>query len=138
MATPCSVKAKGRRLSPIRSRLDITICDLHLVNSSGLSWNMKSGGKRRMFRRTAWLRTLVPTPYSSARSRSSITFWPRISRIDHFDPFSRDRSYRAVRSGRFFSHRSLRDRAPIWFRGLVGQRPWAAGDGRGSITTAAP
>ena len=34
-----------------------------------------------MFRRTAWLKTFVSTPYKVAKSASSITFWPRMMRM---------------------------------------------------------
>src|SRR5438874_2503104 len=42
---------------------------------------MKSGGKRAAFLRTASFSRPVGTPYSAARSLSSITFSPRIIRI---------------------------------------------------------
>jgi hypothetical protein len=45
IATPYSVNAKGGFLTPIRSRLDITICDFQSSISSVVSWNMKSGGE---------------------------------------------------------------------------------------------
>jgi hypothetical protein len=69
IATPCSVKARGRyRLPP---QLEVTNCDLKLEaphwslkfsNSSGVSWNMKSSGNLSMLRLTAWLKTFVGTP----------------------------------------------------------------------------
>ena len=40
----------------------VTDCDLERTASSGVSWNMKSAGKRWMFRLTAWFRTLTGTP----------------------------------------------------------------------------
>ena len=42
---------------------------------------MKSAGKRSTFRFTAWTKARVSTPYSSARSASSITRCPRMLRI---------------------------------------------------------
>ena len=44
-----------------------------------VNWNMKSSGKRSMFRLTDWFNTLVCTPYMAARSKSSMTFMPLIS-----------------------------------------------------------
>ena len=48
-------------------------------NSSFVNWNIKSGGKRLILRFTALFRLPVVTSYNSAKSRSSITRWPRIS-----------------------------------------------------------
>src|ERR1039457_3167655 len=45
--------------------------------SSLRSWNMKSSGKRSWLRLTASFRRKVGTRYNSARSESSMTFWPR-------------------------------------------------------------
>src|SRR4029077_15147134 len=42
---------------------------------------MKSLGNRSLFRFTAWFNTFVDTPYSSAKSASTMTLWPRITRI---------------------------------------------------------
>ena len=57
-----------------RTRLeDITICDI-LIISPRVSVNIKSGGNLLIFLLTAWFRTLVSTPYNSAKSRSSNTF----------------------------------------------------------------
>lgn len=50
---------------------------------------MKSSGKRFSFRLTAWLRTFVATPYKSAKSRSSITFCPRIGECAKIDTCER-------------------------------------------------
>ena len=38
--------------------------------SSSFNWNLNASGKRLIFRLTAWLNTLVSTPYISAKSRS--------------------------------------------------------------------
>ena len=79
MRAPCSVNTVGGyRLPP---QLEVTDCDLKLENSSAVRRNEKSSGKRLRLRRTAWLRTFVSTPYSSARSESMITFSPRMVRI---------------------------------------------------------
>ena len=72
IATPCSVKAIGIYRRP--PQLEVTICDLKFSNSFLLSSNIKSVGKRPIFRRTACFKTFVCTPYSSARSRSNMTF----------------------------------------------------------------
>lgn len=72
MATPCSVKAKGMyRVPPLL--FEVTNCDLKLSNSSGVSSNMKSEGKRLRFRLTACFNTFVSVPYKLARSKSNIT-----------------------------------------------------------------
>jgi len=42
--------------------LEVTICDLKFACSSGVSRNMKSSGKRSMFRFTAWFSTFTSTP----------------------------------------------------------------------------
>jgi len=62
IATPCSVKAWGGylRCAP-RPVFKVTSCDLKAEASSLESSNMKSGGNRSRFRRTAWLRTLTAT-----------------------------------------------------------------------------
>jgi hypothetical protein len=66
MAMPCSVKAKGRTLEPPRSEsinvFEVPIWYLKPANSLAVSTNMKSGGKRSMFRCTCRLRCLVSTP----------------------------------------------------------------------------
>ena len=62
MATPCSVNAIGAYRKPLRSALEVTVCDLQVANSSGLSSNMKSAGKRTALRRTACFNALVGTP----------------------------------------------------------------------------
>ena len=61
--------------------LEVTNCDLKFVTSSLVNWNMNRSGKRSMLRLTAWLSAFVGTPYSSARSRSSMTCTPRIVSI---------------------------------------------------------
>ena len=76
---PCSVKAFGSFLRP--PQLEVAYCDFKSRNSSSLSLNIKSDGKRMIFRATAWFNTRVSTPYSSARSSSSITLWSRITYI---------------------------------------------------------
>ena len=81
IATPNSVKAKGAyfMLDPL-PLFKITICDLEI--SSLVSSNMKSSpSKRAELRLTACLSTLVSILYSSARSKSNITFCPLISYI---------------------------------------------------------
>ncbi len=79
IATPCSVKAKGGaevfRFNPV------TKCDRITWYSSTLNWNIKSGGNLLIFLLTAWFNTFVSTWYNLARSKSSITFFPRISWI---------------------------------------------------------
>src|ERR1700730_15929871 len=50
-------------------------------NSKLLSWNEKSWGKRLLLRFTARTRAPVSTPYSSARSPSSMTFSPGSKQI---------------------------------------------------------
>src|ERR1051326_215556 len=84
IATPYSVNARGGYRRPPCAKLEVAICDLKLnleiancdlkfSASSLVSRNMKSSGKRFLFRETCSLR-LVGTPYNSARSASIITF----------------------------------------------------------------
>jgi hypothetical protein len=77
MATPCSAKAKGG--AEVFLFDAVTICDLIFSTSSAVNRNIKSEGKRSAFLFTAWLSALVSTCYNLARSKSSITFCPRIS-----------------------------------------------------------
>jgi len=56
IAIPCSVNAIGRYLLP--PQLEVTICDLKLLNSCRVSSNIKSSGKRSVFLRTACFRAL--------------------------------------------------------------------------------
>ena len=80
MATPSCVKAYGSE--PPRLRFEgITFCDTNASASSWLSRNMKSGGKRASLRPTCWRSAIALTPYRSARSRSSMTFCPRMSKM---------------------------------------------------------
>ena len=87
IATPCSVKAKGGYFGylPIEDSFKVTNCDLILsFNVLYSSWdnvNMKSSGNRSRFLRTACFKAFVSTWYNLARSKSSITFFPRISWI---------------------------------------------------------
>ena len=53
----------------------------HLEHSSRFNRNIKSSGKRSRLRFTCRLSCPTSTPYSSARSRSSMTCTPRIVRI---------------------------------------------------------
>ena len=76
MATPCSVKAKGGAEAFLFD--DITNCDI-IFTSSGVNWNIKSGGNRLILRFTDWFSSPVFTWYNLARSKSSITFLPLIS-----------------------------------------------------------
>ena len=70
---PSSVKAYGRDFLG-RFILDvITNCDEIRPHSCSVNWNIKSSGKRLALRLTVWLRDLVSTSYSIARSKSSIT-----------------------------------------------------------------
>lgn len=73
MATPCSVKAKGRYLvcSP---RFKVPFWLLREACSSGVNSNIKSSGNRSIFLRTARFKALVSTPYKSAKSVSKSTF----------------------------------------------------------------
>jgi hypothetical protein len=48
-------------------RLEVTVCDFKLVNSSKLSWNMKSTGKRLTLRLIVCTKTLVSTVHSVAK-----------------------------------------------------------------------
>ena len=77
---PCSVNANGRYLIP---PLLFEVLKLHLKVSHSVldTSNMKSGGNLFMFDRTALLRYFVSVSYSSARSKSSITFSPLTSKI---------------------------------------------------------
>ena len=47
IAIPCSVKANGNFRAP--PHLDVTICDFKILNSSFVSWNIKSFGNRFIF-----------------------------------------------------------------------------------------
>ncbi len=78
-ATPCSLKAKGiYRMPPL---FEVLKLHLKLSNSSFVSSNIKSEGKRRILFLTERFRYFVSIPYSSAKSKSSITRCPRISYI---------------------------------------------------------
>lgn len=83
MAMPSRVKANGRYRVP--PQFDVPFwnikSDFSLLNSSLVSWNIKSGGKRLILRFTALFKLPVVTWYNSAKSRSSITRCPRISYI---------------------------------------------------------
>ncbi len=87
IATPCSVNTKGLYLTfdPLPVFSKVTNCDLEESNrflvSSRVNSNMKSGGNRAIFLLTACLSVRVSTWYNLARSKSSITFFPRISWI---------------------------------------------------------
>src|SRR5690349_8933223 len=60
---------------------EVAICDLKAAVSSRLSWNMKSSGKRSRFRFICSTSRFVSTPYRSARSSSSRTCCPLITKI---------------------------------------------------------
>ena len=79
IATPCSVKAKGGVEVFLFDA--VTKRDRILRNSSTVNWNIKSGGNLFKLRFTAWFKAFVSTWYNLARSKSSITFFPRISWI---------------------------------------------------------
>ena len=87
MATPCSVNTKGLYLTfdPLPVFSKVTNCDLEEINrdlvSSRVNSNMKSGGNLAIFLLTACLSALVSIWYNLARSKSSITLFPRISWI---------------------------------------------------------
>lgn len=75
---PSSVKAYGRDFLG-RFILDvITNCDEIRLHSCSVNWNIKSLGNLLALRLTVWLRDLVSTSYSIARSKSSITRCPRM------------------------------------------------------------
>ena len=57
---PNSVKANGIYLVPPRL-FEVAICDLKLANSSSVSTNIASSGKRSMLRLTAFLSLFVST-----------------------------------------------------------------------------
>jgi hypothetical protein len=57
----------------------VTNCDDIIDHSSTVNWNIKSGGNLFRFLFTDWFSTRVSTCYNLARSKSSITFFPRIS-----------------------------------------------------------
>src|SRR5581483_355894 len=78
IATPCSVNTRGNFRLPPYPELEVTNCDFKFLNSCSVSRNAKSSGNRSRFRLTAWLSTLVGTPYSDAKSESSITRCPRM------------------------------------------------------------
>ena len=71
IATPCSVKTYGKCLLP--PQLEVTNCDLKLVNSLFVMRNAKSSGNLFLFLLTAWMRAFVGTSYNSAKSLSSRT-----------------------------------------------------------------
>ena len=62
MATPCSVNTKGLYCVPPRLSFEVAFCDLKTLNSFLLSSNIKSGGKRFLFRRICSLSLRVGTP----------------------------------------------------------------------------
>jgi antitoxin (DNA-binding transcriptional repressor) of toxin-antitoxin stability system len=49
-------------VAELRSALEVTNCDLHSANSSGVMINMKSSGNRPMFLLTACFSAFVGTP----------------------------------------------------------------------------
>ncbi len=63
MATPCSVKTRTFFACFMVSE-HVTICDMFRI-SIRVNSNMKSSGKRRMLRVTAWFKALVSTPYNA-------------------------------------------------------------------------
>src|SRR4030066_2506279 len=89
LTAPFSVNALGRYLGlrclwepvTICDRFKVANCDLKPSNSSNVNRNMKSAGNFLLLRLTAWLKTLVVTPYILANSISKTTFCPRIVRI---------------------------------------------------------
>ena len=62
-------------------QLDVPNWNIKFLNSSSVTWNIKSSGKRFRLRFTALFKLLVETWYSSAKSRSSMTFFPLIRYI---------------------------------------------------------
>ncbi len=68
-------------LNPFFSPLEVPNWHLQFSNSALVNSNIKSAGNRSIFRLTALFNCFVSISYSSARSRSSITFWPRIRSI---------------------------------------------------------
>src|SRR3990170_2606184 len=62
IATPCSVKASGRDLRRLPQPLEITNCDFKFADSSVVLWDMKSLGKRSVFR-FAEISILVPNSH---------------------------------------------------------------------------
>ena len=78
MATPNSVKAKGIYLLP-PLWFEVQFLHLKLSNSSFVNSNMKSDGNRFKLFFTERFKYFVSVPYNSARSKSSMTFCPRIS-----------------------------------------------------------
>ena len=56
---------------------EAAICDFKSANSNALNWNMNPDGNLSMLRLTCSLRRFTGTPYSSAKSRSSMTCTPR-------------------------------------------------------------
>ena len=97
IVTPCSVKAYGKYRTPPRfevancdlkgvsanapNSFEVANCDLKLSMSSCERRNMNRAGKRATLRLTCSFRRFVVTPYSKARSLSSMTWTPRIVRI---------------------------------------------------------
>ncbi len=76
IATPCSVNTYGRYLRCFpRSAFKVANCDLK--HSSIVSWNIKLSGNLSLLRTTCSLRRFVSTPYSRAKSLSSMTWTPR-------------------------------------------------------------
>ena len=59
IATPCSVKTLGSLRVP--PQLDVPKWNFKFENSSLVSWNIKSEGKRSLFRVTALFSALVDT-----------------------------------------------------------------------------
>src|SRR3989442_1690377 len=84
ITAPCSVKTKGAYLM-FWPRFKVAICDLEANTSPASareSWNMKCSGKRSRLRFTCSFNRFVVTPYRTARSRSSITRWPRTTKME--------------------------------------------------------
>lgn len=81
MATPCSVKALGKKRLPPLPVFDLPNWKIKALASSKVRPNEKSGGNRDGLRDTAWFKLPVVTPYSAAKSASNMTRCPRITWI---------------------------------------------------------
>jgi len=79
ITAPCSVKTLGSFRRPPRPAFDVANCDFKVEASPAVSRNMKSVGNLSWLRFTCSFKRLVDTPYSAAKSQSSMTRCPRIS-----------------------------------------------------------
>ena len=71
IATPCSENTNGEVLLP--PQLEVAFCDFKISDSSSVNLKQNCSGNLSIFLLTCSFNLFVSTPYSSAKSLSSIT-----------------------------------------------------------------